>query len=118
MAFTDYRITNLRFNIFNPETWEKFAPEMVGFENFVRVLTSSLAIENYDFVRLLTFNFVWTISNVFFHVVLGVIIALALNAKNLIRQADLPGDLRAPLGDPWADHRLHLAQHVRPPLRR
>ncbi|MBN2045533.1 MAG: sugar ABC transporter permease [Anaerolineales bacterium] len=83
MAFTDYRITNLRFNIFNPETWEAFAPEMVGFENFIRVITSSLAIENYDFVRLLTFNIVWTISNVFFHVVLGVIIALALNAKTL-----------------------------------
>jgi arabinogalactan oligomer/maltooligosaccharide transport system permease protein len=84
MAFTDYRIGNLRFNLFNPATWEQFAPEMIGFENFVRVLTSSLAIENYDFVRLLTFNIVWTISNVFFHVVLGVIIALALNAKNLI----------------------------------
>ncbi|MFN2144215.1 MAG: carbohydrate ABC transporter permease [Anaerolineales bacterium] len=83
MAFTDYRITNLRFNIFNPDTWEKFAPQMVGFDNFVRVLTSSLAIENYDFVRLLTFNIVWTITNVFFHVVLGVIIALALNAKTL-----------------------------------
>ena len=84
MAFTDYRIQNLRFNVFSPATWEKFAPPMVGFDNFVRVLTSSLAIENYDFVRLLTFNIVWTISNVVFHVTLGVIIALALNAKKLI----------------------------------
>lgn len=84
MAFTDYRIQNLRFNVFNPDTWEKFAPPVVGLENFVRVLTSSLAIENYDFVRLLTFNIVWTFSNIIFHVGLGVIIALALNAKNLI----------------------------------
>lgn len=84
MAFTDYRIQNLRFNVFNPDTWQNFAPPMVGFENFIRVLTSSLAIENYDFVRLLTFNIVWTVANVFFHVTLGVLIALALNAKNLI----------------------------------
>lgn len=84
MAFTDYRIKNLRFNVFNTDTWDTFAPPLVGFDNFVKVLTSSLAIENYDFVRLLTFNIVWTISNVVFHVGLGVLIALALNAKNLI----------------------------------
>ena len=84
MSFTDYRIKNLRFNIFNSSTWEQFAPPMVGLDNFVKVITSSLAIENYDFGRLLTFNIVWTISNVVFHVTLGIIIALALNSKNLI----------------------------------
>jgi arabinogalactan oligomer/maltooligosaccharide transport system permease protein len=84
MAFTDYRIKNLRFNIFNSATWSQFGPPYVGFDNFVKVLTSSLAIENYDFVRLLTFNIVWTVTNVVFHVSLGIIIALALNAKNLI----------------------------------
>lgn len=84
MAFTDYRIKNLRFNIFNQATWDQFAPPMVGLENFVKVLTSSLAIENYDFVRLLIFNIVWTLANVVFHVGLGIMIALVLNAKNLI----------------------------------
>ncbi len=84
MSFTDYRIKNLRFNIFNSSTWEQFAPPMVGLDNFVKVITSSLAIENYDFGRLLTFNIVWTVSNVIFHVTLGIIIALALNSKNLI----------------------------------
>ncbi|HKJ25999.1 MAG TPA: sugar ABC transporter permease [Anaerolineales bacterium] len=84
MSFTDYRIKNLRFNLFDQSTWAQFAPPMVGLDNFVKVLTSSLAIENYDFVRLLTFNIVWTLVNVFFHVGLGVIIALVLNAKNLI----------------------------------
>jgi arabinogalactan oligomer/maltooligosaccharide transport system permease protein len=84
MSFTDYRIQNLRFNVFNPDTWQTFAPPLVGLDNFVRVLTSTLAIENYDFVRLLTFNIVWTVSNVVFHVTLGVAIALALNAKKLI----------------------------------
>jgi arabinogalactan oligomer/maltooligosaccharide transport system permease protein len=84
MSFTDYRIKNLRFNLFNQETWAQFAPQMVGLDNFVKVLTSSLAIENYDFVRLLGFNIVWTFSNIVFHVGLGIIIALVLNAKDLI----------------------------------
>jgi arabinogalactan oligomer/maltooligosaccharide transport system permease protein len=84
MAFTDYRITNLRFNIFNPETWEKFAPAMVGLSNFAHVLTSNLPIEDYDFIRLLKFNLAWTVANVFFHVIIGVAIAIALNSKDLV----------------------------------
>lgn len=84
MAFTDYRIKNLRFNLFNPATWEKYTPPLVGLENFVKIITSSLALENYNFARLLTFNVVWTVVNVFFHVVLGVAIAMALNEKFLI----------------------------------
>ena len=84
MSFTDYRITNLRFNLFKPETWEKYAPAIIGLENYVKVITSNLAIENYDFVRLLVFNIIWTFANIIFHVSFGVIIALALNRKNLI----------------------------------
>jgi arabinogalactan oligomer / maltooligosaccharide transport system permease protein len=83
MSFTDYRIGNLRFNIFNSETWERFAPDLVGFDNFVKIITSNLAIQNYDFLRLLAFNIIWAFSNVFFHVAFGVLIALALNSKDL-----------------------------------
>lgn len=105
MAFTDYRITNLRFNIFNPETWEKFAPAMVGLNNFVSVLTSKLAIEDYDFIRLLKFNVAWTIANVFFHVIIGVAIAIALNSKDLVgRRA-----YRAIFVLPWAIPGLIIA---------
>ncbi|MDH5508612.1 MAG: sugar ABC transporter permease, partial [Anaerolineae bacterium] len=84
MAFTDYRLKNLRFNVFNPETWDKFGPPLVGFQNFIKVLTNDLAIENYDFMRMLKFNITWTVSNVVFHVALGILIALALNNKELI----------------------------------
>ncbi|GAP14434.1 carbohydrate ABC transporter membrane protein 1, CUT1 family [Longilinea arvoryzae] len=83
MAFTDYGIRNLRFNLLNPET-AKFAPNIVGLANFVDILTNNIAIQNYDFWRLLLFNIVWTISNLVFHVSLGVLIALALNSKKLI----------------------------------
>jgi arabinogalactan oligomer/maltooligosaccharide transport system permease protein len=83
MAFTDYRVANLRYVIFDPSTWEKYAPTFVGIQNFVKILTNKLAIENYDFGRLLLFNVTWTVTNVFFHVVLGIAIALALNVKKL-----------------------------------
>jgi arabinogalactan oligomer/maltooligosaccharide transport system permease protein len=84
MAFTNYRVANLRFNLFDAATWAKYAPKMVGLDNFVHIINSTLAIENYNFLRLLGFNLVWTFTNVIFHVVLGVAIALALNAKYLI----------------------------------
>lgn len=83
MAFTDFSIKNLRFNIFDPNT-AKFAPNMVGISNFVKILTNQLAIQDYDFVRLLGFNITWTVVNVIFHVTLGILIALALNSKGLI----------------------------------
>jgi arabinogalactan oligomer/maltooligosaccharide transport system permease protein len=84
MAFTDFRVKHLRFNIFIPATWENFAPPWVGLDNFIKILTNNLALENYDFWRLLAFNLTWTLVNVFFHVSLGVLIAMALNSKGLI----------------------------------
>ena len=84
MSFTEYRIGNLRFNLFDASSWAKYAPDFVGFQNFIKILTSSLAIENYNFLRLLSFNLVWTFSNIIFHVSLGVLIALALNSKHLV----------------------------------
>lgn len=84
MAVTDYRLRNLRFNLLDPSTWERYAPPFVGLDNFVRILTNNLNIENYDFWRLLLFNVTWTVANVALHVTLGVIIALVLNSKELI----------------------------------
>jgi arabinogalactan oligomer/maltooligosaccharide transport system permease protein len=56
----------------------------VGLDNFVRILNSTINVENYNFVRLLAFNLTWTFANVAFHVGLGVLIALALNNRELI----------------------------------
>ena len=50
---------------------EKYIPEFVWFDNFIKILTNSLAPENYNFWRLLLFNVVWTVVNVLFHVILG-----------------------------------------------
>lgn len=84
MSFTDFRIGNLRFNFLDPATYAKYAPEFVGLENYIKVLLSRLALENYDFGRLFAFNVTWTVANIVFHVGLGVLIAMALNSKFLI----------------------------------
>ncbi|MDZ4764597.1 MAG: sugar ABC transporter permease [Chloroflexota bacterium] len=75
IAFQDFGLANLR-----PENPAAF----VGLDNFRRVLIDGLNVENYNFFPLLGFNFAWTIVNVFFHVVIGLAIALALNAEHVV----------------------------------
>lgn len=60
------------------------AAPYVGLDNYRRVLVDGLNVPNYSFFPLLGFNIMWTLVNVFFHVVLGVLIALVLNAKGVI----------------------------------
>lgn len=99
MSLTNFRVQNLRFNPLNPETYAEYAPRFVGLQNFIDLLRSTaIGVDNYNFGRLLAFNITWTVTNVFFHVVLGVLIALALNSKGLIGR----GIYRALFVIPWA----------------
>lgn len=75
MSFTDYTLENL------PPRGT--APNWVGLDNYVQVLTTNLNIPNYDFVRILAFNLFWAFSNVVIHVILGVLIAVLLNTEGL-----------------------------------
>jgi arabinogalactan oligomer/maltooligosaccharide transport system permease protein len=75
MSFTDYGIKNLKAG--------SAAPTFVGTQNYVDVLTNQLSIPNYDFLRLLLYNFWWALSNTVIHLVLGISIALLLNVKGL-----------------------------------
>ncbi len=75
MSFTDFSLKNLRPNA--P------APPFVGLDNYVNVLTSNLAIPNFNFIRLILFNIWWALSNVVIHVILGVAIAILLNTSGL-----------------------------------
>jgi arabinogalactan oligomer/maltooligosaccharide transport system permease protein len=75
MSFTDYGIQNLRAG--------SAAPNWVGAQNYIDVLSSELAIPNYYFVRLLLYNLVWAFANVTIHVILGVGIALLVHTKGL-----------------------------------
>jgi arabinogalactan oligomer / maltooligosaccharide transport system permease protein len=75
MAFTDFQLRNLR-----PTAP---GPNFVGLQNFTRILDSNIVIPNFDFLRILTFNLFWALSNVIIHVVIGVAIALVLNVDGL-----------------------------------
>lgn len=75
MSFTDYGITNIRPT--SPP------PNVVGVQNYVDVLTSALAIPNFFFLRLISYNLWWAFSNVVIHLILGVAIAVLLNTKGL-----------------------------------
>ena len=58
-------------------------PNIVGLQNYIDILTGAIPISNFDFLYTLFFNLFWTFSNVVFHVVIGVLIAVLLNAKGL-----------------------------------
>jgi arabinogalactan oligomer/maltooligosaccharide transport system permease protein len=75
VAFTDFDLRNLR----------PTAPpaNIVGLDNFIRILDNNVVIPNFDFLRILTFNLFWAFTNVVIHVVIGVAIALVLNVEGL-----------------------------------
>ena len=77
MSFTDYDIGNLRVG--------SEAPDWVGFRNYLDIFGGDLArlIPNFSFWRTLTFNLVWTFTNVPIHIVIGVFIAVLLNTEGL-----------------------------------
>ncbi len=78
LSFFDFRAQHLT----NPG-----AAPFVGLDNYNKVLIEGLNLPNYSFFPLLGFNVMWTIVNVFFHVVLGVAIAMVLNLKNVLGRA-------------------------------
>ncbi|MGA7192791.1 MAG: sugar ABC transporter permease [Anaerolineales bacterium] len=75
MSFTDYGLTNLRYN--SPP------PNFVGFANYINIVTNQLGLSYYDFLHMLGFNLFWTFSNVIIHVSLGILIAVILNRQGL-----------------------------------
>ncbi len=88
LSLTDFELKHLRL----------MNPNYIGFDNFVRVIISGLPVTNYDFLRILIFNLFWTFVNVFLHVSIGILIAMALNTK------ELPGKriYRSLFVIPWA----------------
>ena len=75
LSFTDYGLRNLRVGAPNPN--------IVGFDNYARILDNDIVLPNFEFLRVLVFNLFWAFSNVILHVVLGVAVALVLNVEGL-----------------------------------
>lgn len=76
MSFTDTELKHLNVRL-------GLTPDFVGLDNYRNIITSALAIPNFDFLRLIIYNLWWAVSNVAIHLVIGVAIALLLNAKGL-----------------------------------
>ena len=74
MTLTDYNRRKLRGR----------PADFVGLDNFKRILTIDLGLDYYNFWRILGFNFVWMVVNVFLHVAIGVAVALLLNRRDII----------------------------------
>lgn len=75
MSFTNYGLKNLRL--------DAPPPDVVGLMNYLDILAAAVPIPNFDFLYTLFFNLFWTFSNVIFHVVIGVLIAVLLNTNGL-----------------------------------
>jgi arabinogalactan oligomer / maltooligosaccharide transport system permease protein len=75
MSFTDFGLRNLRPGA--------EAPPFVGLDNYIQILTSRLAIPNFEFFRLILFNLWWALSNVVIHVIIGVLVAVTLNTDGI-----------------------------------
>ena len=73
MAFTDFGLKHLRLQ----------NPDFIWFQNFADIVSGNLPLTNYNFLRLLVFNILWTFINVTLHVAIGVIMALLLNVEGL-----------------------------------
>jgi arabinogalactan oligomer/maltooligosaccharide transport system permease protein len=73
LSVTDFGLKHLR----------QMNPDFVGLQNYVNVLVRGLPVTNYDFGRILVFNLFWTFVNVFLHVAVGILVAMAVNAKGV-----------------------------------
>jgi arabinogalactan oligomer/maltooligosaccharide transport system permease protein len=72
----------MAFTNFNPTHIRNQAPRFVGLQNFLDILNHAPYLD-FSFLNVLGFNFLWTVSNLVFHVGIGVGLALLLNTPGL-----------------------------------
>ncbi len=77
VSFTDFQTKDLRFGLDSPEL------NFIGLKNYIDILTGGLPVQNFNFLRVLVYNFWWAITNVMVHVPAGVMIAVLLNTQGL-----------------------------------
>src|SRR5512133_614127 len=67
VSFTDFQTKDLRFGLSSP------ALNFIGIKNYVDIFMGGLPVQNFEFFRVLTYNFWWAITNVMVHVPAGVL---------------------------------------------
>jgi arabinogalactan oligomer/maltooligosaccharide transport system permease protein len=77
ISFSDFSTKDLMLQLHSPKlSW-------IGFKNYIDIITGGLPVQNFNFVRVLTYNFWWAITNVMLHVPAGVLIANLMNVKGI-----------------------------------
>lgn len=77
VSFTDFQTKDLRFGLASPQL------NFIGLKNYIDILTGNLPVQNFEFFRVLIYNFWWALTNVMVHVPAGVVIAVLLNTQGL-----------------------------------
>jgi arabinogalactan oligomer/maltooligosaccharide transport system permease protein len=77
ISFSDFQTKDLLLQLRSPEL------KWIGFQNYREIITGGLPVQNFEFFRVLTYNFWWAITNVMVHVPAGVLIAVLLNVPGL-----------------------------------
>jgi arabinogalactan oligomer/maltooligosaccharide transport system permease protein len=77
ISFTDFQTKDLLKQLASPNLHQ------IGLKNYVDIITGGLPVQNFEFFRVLTYNFWWAITNVAVHVPAGILIAVALNTPGL-----------------------------------
>jgi len=77
ISFSDFQTKDLLLGLSSPKlSW-------IGFQNYVDIFTGGLPVQNFEFFRVLTYNFWWAITNVAVHVPAGILIAVLLNIPGI-----------------------------------
>jgi arabinogalactan oligomer / maltooligosaccharide transport system permease protein len=77
ISFTDFQTKHLLLGLRSPNL------NYIGLQNYIDIFTGGLPVQNFEFFRVLTYNFWWAITNVAVHLPAGVLIAVALNTRGL-----------------------------------
>ncbi len=77
ISFSDFQTKDLLLQLRSPRL------QWIGIQNYIDIFTGGLPVQNFDFFRVLTYNFWWAITNVAVHLPAGVLIAVALNTNGL-----------------------------------
>lgn len=77
VSFTDFQTKDLRMGLNSPVL------HYIGLKNYIDILTAGLPVQNFEFFRILVYNFWWAITNTMVHVPAGILIAVLLNVQGL-----------------------------------
>jgi len=77
VSFTDFQTKDLLLGLSSPNL------HFISTKNYTDIITGGLPVQNFEFFRVLTYNFWWAITNVALHVPVGILIAVLLNTPGL-----------------------------------